>query len=121
MKSDVSYSVDHHNGGHAPAGYGHHAAHHSAVASDGYTKRNHQSHHHGGHHNHQQDHGHHYEKELLIATSPSENVGVSVNPQLEKIMAMDRLGCGFRLMCELASLPPNQLEQDEKLLLALYG
>ncbi|CAL8122905.1 unnamed protein product [Orchesella dallaii] len=40
---------------------------------------------------------------------------------VDDIMAYDQLGCGMRLVCELAAAPSVELQDDEKLLLQLFG
>ncbi|XP_037783376.1 uncharacterized protein LOC119579546 [Penaeus monodon] len=45
------------------------------------------------------------------------------NPDLFITLAAnsDRFGCGLRLVCELEATPDEQLSQDEKLILSLFG
>ncbi|XP_047497165.1 uncharacterized protein LOC125044517 [Penaeus chinensis] len=47
----------------------------------------------------------------------------SNNPDLFITLAAnsDRFGCGLRLVCELEATPDEQLNQDEKLILSLFG
>lgn len=39
----------------------------------------------------------------------------------DDIMSYDQLGCGMRLVCELAATPSAELQEDERLLLTLFG
>jgi hypothetical protein len=40
---------------------------------------------------------------------------------LEQVYNGDQLGCGMRLVCELSSANFEELENDEKLILGLFG
>ena len=46
---------------------------------------------------------------------------MSANPRVDKLVSYDKMGCGFKLMCELAAMPETQLQDDEKIILALNG
>lgn len=43
------------------------------------------------------------------------------DPSLDEVLNYDQLGCGMRLVCELAAVPYETLKNDEKLILELFG
>lgn len=42
-------------------------------------------------------------------------------PSLDQVLEFDQLGCGMRLVCELAATPYVNLMEDERLMLELFG
>lgn len=54
-------------------------------------------------------------------TSAVEETVVVEDISADDIMSYDQLGCGMRLVCELAAVPVAELQDDEKLLLTLFG
>lgn len=58
------------------------------------------------------------------ADARGETVDVNLkeyDPSLDEVLQYDQLGCGLRLVCELAATPDDSLLEDEKLILELFG
>jgi len=43
------------------------------------------------------------------------------DPSYDQVLSQDQLGCGMRLVCELASLPVGEVPEDGKIILELFG
>ena len=88
-----------------------------AGSSDRYNylqsrQKKHQQSHHGHHHHEQHNHLQHHQR-------PSPHRQLSLAQKL--VSEAKKQNCGLRLMCELATIPQEQLAEDEKLYLSLHG
>jgi len=57
-------------------------------------------------------------EEINIGQVP---IQVTYDPSLDDVLQYDQIGCGLRLVCELSSTPDENLLQDERLILNLFG
>lgn len=89
-----------------------------------------EDHHHNifDHHHH---HGHHggwgwHSRRRRAAESDARGETADIetsqyDPSYDEVLSYDQLGCGMRLVCELAATPQEQLADDGKLILELFG
>ncbi|CAG7729672.1 unnamed protein product [Allacma fusca] len=56
-----------------------------------------------------------------LGKNENDVTGITFNPSLDEVLAYDELGCGLRLVCELSAVPQDSLQEDEKIILALFG
>ncbi|CAL8091024.1 unnamed protein product [Orchesella dallaii] len=82
--------------------------------------------HHGGHYEHHEEHhdeGHGWRRRRDVSSTDAETIEnfQAYDPSFDQVLSFDSLGCGMRLVCELSAVPYTQLQDDEKLILELFG